>query len=185
LTLPEDHAIIFPKQEQNIMRDRIGAVWAGLGLVGLGVAFLLAQAFGWGRIWPIFPLIGGLAFLGSYVATGFTDGGLAFIGTAATLIGLFFFGFTLGVWEWANMARLWPAFPIIGGVAFVVLFLADRAHDLGVLGLGLSAIVVGGAGLAILYGYAGRNLVQWWPVLLILIGAISLLGAVVRMLRGD
>jgi hypothetical protein len=167
------------------MRNRVGPIWAGLSLIGLGAAFLLAERFGWGRIWPVFPVIGGLAFLGAYVATGFTDSGLAFVGTASALIGLFLFGFTFGFWPWTEMGRLWPVFFIIGGVTFVVLFLADRARDLGVLGVGAAAIVVGLAGLAIFYGYVSRGLVQWWPLLLILIGTMSLLGALVRMFRGD
>ena len=89
-------------------RDRLGVVWAGLAFIGLGITFLFAQWIGWDRIWPIFPLFGGLAFWGGYVASGFREPGLAFVGTGAILVGLFFFGFSLGYWEWAQMSDLWP-----------------------------------------------------------------------------
>ena len=99
------------------MGKRSSVRWAGLSLVGLGAALLLAQSIDWDRMWPVFPLLGGLVFLGSYVASGFRDGGLAFIGTGATLSGLLFFGFSFGFWKWDEMARLWPLFPLIGGLS--------------------------------------------------------------------
>jgi ATP/ADP translocase len=69
--------------------------------------------------------------------TGGRDPVLIFVGISAILIGLFFFGFTLGYLEWGEMGRLCPVFPFIGGVAFLAMFLADRAHDAGVMGVGL------------------------------------------------
>jgi hypothetical protein len=162
-------------------RDQLGVVWAGLGLIGLGIAFLLAQWIGWDKLWPIFPLLGGLAFFAGYAASGFQDAGLAFVGTAATLIGLFFFGFTLGNWEWVEMVRLWPVFALIGGIAFVVLFIAEgRSQDWGVLGIGLAAIIVGVVGLAVTHGWVSGDIVKYWPALLVLLGLVALVGAPFR-----
>jgi ATP/ADP translocase len=167
-------------------RDRLGVVWAGLGLTGLGIAFLLAQWIGWDKIWPMFPLLGGLVFFAGYVASGFKDAGLTFVGTAATLIGLFFFGFTLGYWDWEEMAQLWPVFVAIGGVAFVVLFIAEgRDRDWGVLGIGLAAIVFGVVALAVTYGLLQGDVVKYWPLLIILLGFIGLVGALVRAFRRE
>lgn len=167
-----------------MQRDRAGAVGAGLGLIGLGMALILAQWIGWEKLWPIFPILAGLAFLTGYVASGFKDAGLAFVGTAAILVGLFFFGFSLGYWEWAQMAQLWPVFPMIGGVAFLVLFLAEgRARDAGVLGVGCAAIVVGVVGLALAFGLVGDQILRYWPLLLVFVGVISLLGALLRGFR--
>ena len=45
------------------------------------------------------------AFAG-YVLGGLRDGGLAFLGTGVILTGCFFFGFTLGYWDWSEMAGL-------------------------------------------------------------------------------
>ena len=164
-------------------RDRLGTVWAGLALIGLGIAFVVAQWIGWDRIWPLFPVLGGLAFLVWYVLTGFKDAGLVFIGLGALLVGLFFFGFTLGIWEWGQMGDLWPVFPLIGGVAFVALFVAERGRDIGTLGVGLAALIVGVVGLAFTYGLVSGNIWRLWPVLLILMGVLSLAGGLLRGLR--
>jgi hypothetical protein len=80
-------------------RERVGAAWAGVSLIGVGIVVFVTQFVGWDRVWPIFPLMGGLAFLVGYAVSGFRDNGLRFVGTAATFVGVFFFGFTLGVRE--------------------------------------------------------------------------------------
>jgi hypothetical protein len=161
------------------------ALWTGLGLIGLGVAFILAQLIGWDRIWPLFPLLGGLAFLVGYIASGFRESGFVLVGVLATLIGLFLFGFSLGLWEWGDMRRLWPVFPLIAGVAFVALFAAERARDAGPLGVGCAALLVGIAGLAVTYGYLGASVWRLWPVLLILAGIVGLLGTFLQLLRRE
>lgn len=167
-------------------RDGLGAAWVGLGLIGLGIAFLLAQWIGWDRIWPILPLFGGLAFFGAYIGGGRKDGGLAFVGTAAILVGFFFFGFTLGFLAWEQMAQLWPVFVLIVGISFLVLFLAEgRGRDLGVLSIGCVAAIVGIAGLAITLGFVAGDIVKYWPLLVILAGVVGLLGALFRGSRRE
>ncbi len=166
-------------------RDRMGNVWAGLGLIGLGIAFVIAQLIGWDRIWPLFPMLGGLSFLAWYVFTGFKDAGLVFVGIAGLLGGLFFFGFTLGIWEWDQMRDLWPVFPLIGGVAFVALFFAERARDMGTLGVGCAALIVGAVGLAFTFGLVSREIWRLWPLLLILMGVLSLAGGLLRWVRRE
>jgi hypothetical protein len=157
--------------------DRGGTAWAGLGLIGLGIAFLLAQAIGWDKVWPIFPIFGGLAALVGYATSGFKESGLVFVGVGATLVGLFFFGFTFGFWAWDDMGYLWPVFVLIGGVAFIALFLAERKRDWGTLGVGCAAFIVGIAGLAFTFGYVGKDIVKLWPLVLILVGVSILFGA--------
>lgn len=166
-------------------RDRLGSVWLGLTFIGLGVMLLLAQWLGWDRLWPLFPLLGGLSFLVAYVLGGFRDPGLIFVGTAAALVGFFFLGFTSGYWEWGEMERLWPVFPLIGGVAFCALFVAERARDLGALTVGAVALLVGIVGLGVTFGMLGRDVVKLWPLLLILIGLFGLANGVVRLLRRE
>ena len=165
-------------------RDQ-GMMWGALALIGMGVAFLIAQWIGWDRIWPIFPLMGGLAFLGAYVLGGFRESGFVFVGTAAILVALFFFGFSFGFWEWAEMADLWPIFPAIGGVAFIVLFFADRAHDVGVLGVGCAAIVVGLVGFLITSGVVGSDITRLWPLLVIFVGIATLISAIRQGVRKE
>lgn len=165
--------------------DRTGAVWTGIVLIGLGVILAIAQLGGWDKIWPIFPLFVGVALLVSYGLGRFRDGGLAFLGTAATLIGLFFFGFTLGFWEWGDMENLWPVFPIIGGLAFIVLFFAERrtGRDWGVLGVGLAAIIVGVIAIAAKQGMLPEDIWKYWPVLLIMVGLFALVGGLLTRSR--
>ena len=167
-------------------RDRLGMVWAGLGLIGLGLAVLVASLLGWARLWPLFPILAGLGLFAGYAISGARDGGLAFLGTAAILSGLFLFGFTLGAWTWEEMATLWPVFLLIVGIAFLVAFLAERrSRDLGVLGLGCAAVVAGVLGLGVTRGLLGSDVVRLWPLLLVLVGLFSLAGVVVRALRRE
>ena len=165
------------------MSERAGIITAGLLLIGLGIVLFLAFTIGWAEMWPVFPLVAGLASLLAYAAGGFRDSGLVFLGTAATLVGLFFFGFTLGYWEWGDMADLWPVFALIGGVAFLALFLAERGRDVGTLGVGCAALVVGAVGLAVTLGLVGSGIVKLWPLLLVLIGIVSLVGGLARAFR--
>jgi hypothetical protein len=166
-------------------RSRRDAFVAGLVLIALGAVLLIAQWIGWDRIWPIFPLLGGLAFLAAYVVGGFREAGFVFVGLAATLVGLFFFGFSLGYWEWAEMSRLWPVFLIIGGVAFIALFVAEGTGDAGTLGVGCAAVIVGIAGLLIAAGVVGSDIIRLWPLLVILVGIIALAGAVWQAVRRE
>jgi hypothetical protein len=108
------------------------------------------------------------------------------VGTAAALLGLFFFGFTSGFWEWAEMVRLWPVFSLIGGAAFVVLFIAEGpGRDWGILGIGLAAIIVGGVGLAVTHNMISSDILVYWPALLILLGLVGLVGALIRGIRRE
>jgi hypothetical protein len=173
--------------------NRTGAIVIGLILVGLGVVLLLAKIANWGnwaswdQLWPIFPLGFGLLFLVGYFTGGLKDGGLAFLGTGLMLTGAFFFCFTLrpGLWEWGEMSRLWPVFPLIWGFAFVVSFLAERrkSRDWGALCFGLVAMVVGGIGLAYTHQYVGKEIVRYWPLLIVLAGVLGLLSGLARATR--
>lgn len=170
------------------MKDRTGAIVPGIILILLGLFFLMQQLapdlLGWDSIWPAFPTLAGVAFLGGWLVSRDRDPGLLFVGTGATLVGLFFFFFTLGVFEWAEMGKLWPAFPIIGGLAFLVMFVGGRFRDWGAAGVGCVAILVGviASGFT-LFGLPRSliaALIKLWPLSLILIGLFALISAFLR-----
>ncbi|HIQ05197.1 MAG TPA: hypothetical protein EYH31_05815 [Anaerolineae bacterium] len=150
----------------------------GLILIALGLIFLFQnlgwRVFAWDRIWPLFVLGAGVAFLAGYVLGQAHDPGYVFVGTAATLIALFFFTFTFGVIPWRHMDRLWPMFVIIGGLSFFALWAAEGFRDWGVFSTGLLAIVIGVIAFPFTFGLLGRRLalllVRLWPLLLVLIG---------------
>jgi LiaF transmembrane domain len=164
---------------------RKGPIIPALFLILLGVYFLLSELGigipGWDRIWPIFPLVGGLASLVNYVFGSRRDPGVVFVGTAAMLVGLWFFFITLGPLDYRDLETWWPVFVLIGSIAFLAQWAATRFRDWGALFLALVAFVVGGAGLAVtlqLLGPQTRALLpRLWPVILILGGLMTLLRA--------
>lgn len=179
---------------------RRGTVFPALILILVGLWFLAGNLGvrlpGMDAMWPIFPLGGGLLFLGGYFFDRH-DPGLLFVGLAATLIGAFFFLFTLRVplpatgmregVRWGDMGRLWPAFVIIGGVSFIALFLAEPSRPWAVFSLGAMAVIVGCAAFLFTLGWfsrdVGRLLVQFWPALLIVAGLVALLQALLGKSR--
>jgi hypothetical protein len=166
---------------------RRGTVFLALALILLGVYLLLSQlGIGvpdWRGIWPVLPLAGGLALLGGAIFGERRDPGRVFLGTAAALVGLVFLFVTLGPLEYGDLSTWWPVFVLIGSVAFLALWVATRFRDWGAFFMALVALVVGGAGLAVtlqLLGPQTRELLpRLWPVLLILLGLMTLLRALV------
>jgi hypothetical protein len=164
------------------MKNRTAAVVPGIILILLGACFLLQQfapgLLSWGRIWPVFPTLVGAAFLAGWLFSTERDAGLLFVGTLVTLVGLFFFAFTYDVFEWADMARLWPAFPTIVGLAFLALFAGGGFREWPVAGVGCLVLLVG----AVAFGFTllrlpralGDTLIKFWPLGLIFLGLLGL-----------
>ena len=163
-----------------MMRRRIhhrprGSILGGTILMALGAWFLANNIGyrlpGWGTIWPIFPTIGGLAFIASFVRGREKDAGVLIPGVAGFLSGLFFFFFTAGPLRWSDMSAWWPIFPIIGGLAFLATWAGTRPWDHSLLVPVVLGIMVGLGGM--LVTVAGLRLhLLWkvWPVGLILLG---------------
>jgi hypothetical protein len=179
---------------------RRASIFPALVLILLGVWFLAGNLGvrlpGMDAMWPIFPLGGGLLFLGGYLFDRH-DPGLIFVGLAVSLIGVFFFFFTLrvplpvaGMQEgvgWGDMSKLWPAFVVIIGMSFIALFLAEGKREWAVFSVGAVAVIVGCVAflftLGWLAGDIGRLLVKLWPLLLVIAGLAALLQAVLGRLH--
>ncbi len=157
---------------KEVSSNKWGNMIGGLIVIAIGVWFLLGSLGvnlpSIGRLWPIFPALGGLAFLVAYYMGSENDAGFLIPGVGGFLTGIFFFFFTFGVFEWAEMGRLWPIFPLIGGIAFVAVWLADGRKEFGYLvpaGGGLGVGIIG-----LIFTFGGINLANYWPVILIVIG---------------
>ena len=174
--------------------DRRGTVFTAAILITIGVYLLLANlhlipTFSATQMWPGIVVLVGLMFWLGFIFGKDHDPGLAFVGTIVTLVGLFFFLFTLNInllglgrVDWSDMGLLWPAFPLIVGIAFIVLWIAGRFRDWGVLVPAGVLVLVGFGGFAFTLGKVPifRDVLQWWPLLLILFGIVILIQAVLR-----
>ena len=152
---------------------------AGLYATLVAVGVPLPQA---DQLWPVFPIWGGSLFLLGY-ALNTRHFGLVLPGAAAVMVGIFFFPFAFGLWSWDLMERLWPIFPLIGGLAFFAMWLAAFAKHAGLLvpaGLGIATGIVGLSftltPLSQLVATIG------WPVFVLAAGSILVLTALLTAL---
>jgi hypothetical protein len=160
---------------KQLSSDKRGNMIGGLILIAIGIWFLLGSLGvnlpDIGNLWPIFPTLAGLAFIAGYFMGSDKEAGLLIPGISAFLTGIFFFFFTFGIFEWGQMSRLWPVFPLIGGIAFIGLWLADGRKEPGLLipaGGGLAVGIIG-----LIFTLSGLNfalIATYWPVILIVIG---------------
>lgn len=158
--------------------------WFALGELGAGLP-------GIEQMWPVFPLFGSACFLVGFLL-GPKNYGLVLPGTAAGLVALFFFPFSLGVWSWDRMDVLWPVFPLIGGLSFVAMWIAAGLRYSGLLVPAFLGIGTGVVGLGMtLTPLSGVVASIGWPVAFLAIGATLLLlplvlfvGALFRRIAG-
>jgi hypothetical protein len=174
--------------------DRRGALVPAFVLIAVGVFFLLVNLnilprLSITELWPGIVMFVGLMFWLGFIFGSGHDAGLAFVGTIITLIGAFFFLFTLhvnvpgyGFIQWGDQGRLWPAYPTIVGLAFIVLWIANRFRDGGVLVPAAILIAVGLAGFSFTLGDVApfRDIVRYWPLLLIVLGVAVLARSFIR-----
>lgn len=164
--------------------SRGGSILGGIVLILIGAWFLLVTLGvnmpDIGEMWPIFPTLGGLAFIGMYLTGAEEDAGVLIPGVGGLLVGLFFFAITLGPLDWSDLDRWWPIFPLIGGIAFMVTWIFDR-KETGLLVPGLGGVAVGA--IAFVFTMAGESLawlVDWWPLLLVIAGLFLLIQSLFR-----
>lgn len=144
-------------------------------IVGMVILFhnLGLITLSWKVLWPAFPLLVGLLLYFQFYNS--RDKGILIPATLLTGIGIFFFFFTLpnGL-PWARMGQWWPIFPLFLGLGFFFTYLADR-KDTGLLIPTTVLLVVGGIFLAGNVEWAMTYL-RYWPIILILVGLVVLLG---------
>jgi len=167
------------------MADRSGRYILGAILILLGVIFLLPNLhlplLGWANLWPLFIILFGLAFLAGWAVAPDHDPGLAFVGTAGLLAGVFFVPFAWGILSWGEMSIWWPAFPFLGGLSFLVLWAAGRAKEPGILVPACGGILTGLVAFAFTDRLVSPDLAaRWWPVALIVLGVVALFGGMLK-----
>jgi hypothetical protein len=171
------------------MQDDHLYIGVALGLILVGTALLLNNlgAFGEGdggsgQIWPVIIVLAGLVFLYQFFFGAEPNPGLIFVGTLVMLLGVFLLFFTLhvelpfefenlrGPIEWGDFVHLWPALPLIVGLALVAMSLFSPEQD--GFGPGLAAIAVGLIAFPFALGIPEQleGLVKLWPLSLILTG---------------
>lgn len=168
-----------------------GSIIIGIGLIAIGVWIVTirlgVRLAGFRYMWPALIAMLGLAFLVQYIFQKRKQGGLLFLGIAGLAIGVFLNLFTLhvGGLTWGSMAYYWPIIPLCLGLAFLILYLAEgmRQQRLLILtyitgGLGLFALPIT---LKIIQGPVFNQVIQLWPILVILI----VLAIVVRPRQPD
>lgn len=122
-------AILLQALATSDPRKRAGAVLGGTIPLLVG-AFFFTTTMGlldWsaqGKLWPIYPLIIGVAFFAGYFASGMTEPRYLVPGTILAGVGVIFLAITL-LGSYELMGKIWPIFLIIGGVLMLV---APRAR---------------------------------------------------------
>ncbi len=158
-------------------QNQPGVIAGGLGLLLVGIwllAITLAPLSGLQRLWPLIPAIFGLVMLVQASSEEGKPDGMIFLGVIALLTGLFLllFTFRIGRLTWYDMNRYWPGFPLIVGIAFMVLYLAKDMRQQALLA---PTFIIGGVGifalpftLGVIGGPVFSQVLQFWPLLAIL-----------------
>ncbi len=166
-------------------RNNVWGLWVGVGLIGLGVVFLLGQFLRFDimrYLWPFFILAAGAAFFVGMVAGGRDMGALAVPGSVISTVGLILLFqniFSL----WATWSYAWALIIAGAGVGLIIFGRWSDVPDLRnagrvVIAVGLSMFFI--FGLFFEFGASLLGLRSpggiFWPLALILVGLYALFG---------
>ena len=142
---------------------------------------LVPYSIGWYEIYPLILMAIGVFIYISVI--GKQDKGAVFFGTFFLLLGLFFFLRNFDVIPYYYLREVWPTILIILGLSFISVFVA-KPGDWGVLIPGGTLLFLGVVFLLrkfhIIYLNIGDIIADYWPMILIIIGAGIILGALKR-----
>lgn len=173
--------------------QRRGSNLGAFLLIGLGVLFLLGQAFDFSvfdlfdmsSFWPFFVILPGAAFLAVAFLGGAATAPLIFPGAIVTATGGILYLQNAGILPWEGWAYLWAIYPAAVGLGLI--FVGRRTQQAQVVANGGRVLLIGAVLLAVFAvffeviifgGNAGILGSTLWrvgiPALLILIGALLL-----------
>lgn len=161
------------------------SILPGLILIIIGALLLVNKlvpySIGWYEIYPL--ILMAIAVLIFISVIGKRDKGAVFFGTFFFLLGIFFFLRNYDIIPYYYMREVWPALLIIFGLSFVSVFIT-KPSDWGVLIPAGILIFLGVVFLLrkfhIIYLDIGDIIADYWPMILIIIGAGIILGALRR-----
>jgi vacuolar-type H+-ATPase subunit I/STV1 len=171
----------------------------GLILIAVGATALIARELGvnlfaavgtWG--WPFLVIVPGLVLLGASLVPAPPKGiGFAIAGAIVTTVGALLL-YQLRSSHWESWAYAWALIPASAGVAMILYGLLFRTPRLVTSGawLGGVAIVLFGIGgwyfeSVFMGGQRYADLWAWWPVAVVVVGAIIALRAFVGPRTGS
>lgn len=151
---------------------------------------LMLWTFGYLRhlsaLWPVIFILLGLFVLYEVMIRGAAEV-YAFPGMLMALGGLYFLLGT-SLMSWHNLIRIWPVFMAIAGISIIPYALLKEGYARAVLLVPSIAIIV----LALIFLTFSLRIVsvrfvrfasEWWPLLVVLLGAIFLVAHFVRSKR--
>jgi hypothetical protein len=178
---------------KNEMRVR-GSTIGGVFLIGLGILFLAGQFLGldvWRYLWPFFIIGFGLLFFAGMLSAGRRSdaGALAIPGSLFVMLGLIFLYQTLFN-HWESWAYIWSLLaPTSVGIGLMIYaWWSDRPQlrqpGMLLVTIGVIIFVVLGGFFELIIGFAGIQTPGriLWPVMLILLGVLLLVGRSFRWL---
>ncbi len=153
-----------------------GSYVTGVLLILVGILLLLDRIglldLTWRTTYPVLVLVTGLLFL--ILSGGVRNRGAIFAGSVLTLLGAYF---VLNNYRLVHVLRYlegWSVFFVALGIGFLVLY-ALEPKDWGLLVPGGILVFIGGAAileeLDLIDWYTWERIIDFWPVILILIGA--------------
>ncbi|MFP4548237.1 MAG: hypothetical protein ACLFQM_08885 [Fidelibacterota bacterium] len=149
----------------------------GVSLILLGLAFLGIQQglFDWDQVWPFALIIPGVVFFIAYFKDR-SNYGVLMPGSVLLTIGIYFV--FLIEYGWGYMEDYWPVFILGPGIGFWLMFFATgMKKDFWIPGTILITI-------AIIFFMQAWRFMEYWPVILILIGIYFLYSGVKSKNKG-
>jgi cell wall-active antibiotic response 4TMS protein YvqF len=160
----------------------------GLLLIAVGAVFVIARTLGWDLSesisswgWPLFIIVPGLVLLAMSLAPARPAGiGFAIAGAVVTTVGsILLYQSRTGDWE--TWAYAWALIPLAAGGALLLYGLFAQSPSMvrsgsWMAGIGAVLFALGAWVFEGIFGGSPRpELNDWWPILIVAVGAVLVL----------